>query len=197
MFIVLTILFLGVLHEDTPLYFKVKRNKVDLPCDDSVVDLYLWSVALLAEHGFEQYEVSNFALPGFQSRHNSVYWDRKPYKGFGLGACSFDGARRLQNEKNLMSYMSAIENDKEVTSFVEELLPQQVRLEKIMLGLRRSAGIAFKDMCEDLTNEEQEQLKQRVAWLIEHKFVQKNDDMLVLTPAALALENEIVLKLSL
>ena len=43
-----------------------------------------------------------------ESRHNSVYWERKPYKGFGLGACSFDGQSRLQNEKNLMKYMKVL-----------------------------------------------------------------------------------------
>jgi coproporphyrinogen III oxidase-like Fe-S oxidoreductase len=93
--------------------------------------------------------------------------------------------------------MNNVEKDKEVTACVEQLLPQQVRLEKIMLGLRRSTGIALHEMFQGLTPDEQNQLGERVDWLVEHKFVQENAGRLVLTPNALALENEIVLKLSL
>ncbi len=63
----------------------------------------------LIQHGFKQYEVSNFAKPGYESKHNTVYWERKPYKAFGLGACSFDGQMRFQNEKNLLKYLEGVE----------------------------------------------------------------------------------------
>ena len=94
-----SIYFLTV-HEDTQLYFRVQTNKVALPLEDHVVDDYMWSIEWLAQHGFEQYEISNFARPGFQSQHNRMYWQRKPYKGLGVGAWTFDGKKRLQNEKN-------------------------------------------------------------------------------------------------
>ena len=103
-----SIYFLTV-HEETPLYFRVKKNEIALHTDEHMVELYQWTVAFLADHGFDQYEISNFAKNGFQSRHNTVYWERKPYKGVGLGACSFDGESRFQNQKNLMKYMTDIE----------------------------------------------------------------------------------------
>jgi len=135
-----------MVHENTPLYFKVQSKIVDLPKDDAVVDLYHWSCQLLQEHGFEQYEVSNFAKKGYQSRHNTVYWDRKPYKAFGLGACSFDGQWRFQNEKSLLPYLESIEQNRHVIAFSEELTEPQIRLEKIMLGVRRAQGVEWDDL---------------------------------------------------
>src|SRR5204863_2631309 len=96
-------------HDSTPLFFNVAAKKVVLPCDDDVVDLYYWSREFLSNYGFNQYEISSFARDGRESRHNSMYWERKPYRGFGLGACSFDGISRLQNEKNLMKYLESVE----------------------------------------------------------------------------------------
>lgn len=125
----ISVYFLTV-HEETVLFFKVKRNDITLPDEEWMVDLYEWTIACLQEHGFVHYETSNFARPGFESQHNQVYWDHKPYKGFGLGACSFDGERRLQNEKNLKEYLTKIEQGVAITIFAEELTLEQLRLEK-------------------------------------------------------------------
>ncbi len=188
--------FLSV-HENTLLYFNVKKKRVTLPCDDETVDLYYWSIDELKKFGFEQYEISNFALPGYESRHNRMYWQRKPYRGFGLGACSFDGTVRYQNEKNLMNYMQGIEQRKDVVSFSERLLPEQIYLEKIMLGLRQTAGITRNDILGGHSNEQKILLQKQIAQLEQRKLVVVRDDRLQLTPAGLAVENEIVVKLSL
>ena len=103
----ISIYFLTI-HENTPLYFKVQANQVSLPDDQEVVALYEWTCDTLAKHGFEQYELSNFARPGYASKHNTAYWNRDAYKGFGIGACSFDGQYRFQNEKNIMKYMTSM-----------------------------------------------------------------------------------------
>lgn len=192
----MSVYFLMV-HEDTPLYFGVKKKTVTLPCDDDVVDAYYWTVDFLASHGFEQYEISNFARQGYQSRHNSMYWDRKPYKAFGIGACEFDGASRFQNQKNLKQYMESIAKGESVTVFSETLTPEQVYLEKIMLGLRRAEGVTFQALVEGLTAHQKEHIASKVAWLQEHDFIAKKNEALKLTPKGLAVENDIVVKLSL
>jgi|SRR5579863_4432478 len=186
-----------MVHENTPLYFKVKSHMVDLPKDDAVVDLYHWSCQLLREHGFAQYEVSNFAKEGYQSRHNTVYWERKPYKAFGLGACSFDGQWRFQNEKSLLPYLESVDSGKDVTSFCEELTVSQIRLEKIMLGVRRSCGIAWDELVHGLTAQQGAFIAQRVAVLAQRDLLCEQNGRLILTPAGLAIENEIVRQLSL
>lgn len=192
----ISIYFLTV-HEETPLYFGIQKKKITLPCDDDVVDLYYWSVDYLKQHGFEQYEISNFAKVGFQSRHNSMYWDRKPYKAFGLGACEFDGKSRFQNQKNLMAYIQGIENNDIITIFSESLTDQQIFLEKIMLGLRRTQGVPFEDLVYELAQDQKELIKQKLLWLEDNQFIVEKEGRFALTPKGLAVENDIVIKLSL
>lgn len=192
----LSIYFLMV-HESTPLYFGVKTNKVVLPCDDEVVDLYYWTIDFLAKYGFEQYEISSFARPGFQSRHNRAYWERKAFKAFGLGACSFDGIKRFQNQKNLMAYMQAAEHEQPVTVWHEELSREQIWLEKIMLGLRQTQGVCIDELMDYLNHDEKEIIYAKIAWLQEHTLITYDRGRIRLTPKALAVENEVIGKLSL
>lgn len=192
----ISVYFLTV-HEETPLYFKVKTKKVILPTDDAMVELYYWTRDTLAFYGFEQYEMSNFARPGYHSRHNSVYWDRKPYKGFGLGACSFDGYARSQNEKILMKYLEGIEQESSIVAYVENLTKEQEHLEKLMLSLRRTKGASWELLLEDLSLHEQARFKTTMAKLIDHKFVIEYDGRLQLTPKGLVVENEIITQLAL
>lgn len=191
----ISIYFLTV-HEETPLYFKVKKQEVLLPPDDAVVDLYIWSIEFLKMHGFEQYEVSNFSKPGNRSRHNSAYWNRTAYKGFGLGACSFDGKRRLQNEKNLMKYMANINQGSSIELYAEELTDVQVRLETIMLALRQAAGVSLSELIDGFGVERKVYIQGQLVWLQENKFVVVNNDRYVLTPAGLAVQNQIAIRLS-
>ncbi|MCL4229078.1 radical SAM family heme chaperone HemW [Candidatus Dependentiae bacterium] len=191
-----SVYFLSI-HENTPLYFGVKAQKITLPCEDEVVDLYYWTSQTLKNNGFNQYEVSSFARPGYECKHNIVYWERKPYKGFGLGACSFDGARRFQNQKNLSLYLHEIHQQKESIIFSEKLTRKQIYLEKIMLGMRRSTGIALSTLLEGLTQGEQDKLTEEITRLRDNNLIILHNDHIILTVAGLAVENEIVVKLSL
>lgn len=191
----ISVYFLTV-HEETPLYFRVKKNEVNLHTDDHMIDLYEWTVAHLAEHGFAQYEISNFAKEGYRSRHNSIYWERKPYKGFGLGACSFDGNSRFQNQKNLMKYLQAIAADQDHLQFRESLTSAQVHLEKVMLGLRKSEGIALETIVENCTPEQKESFVTTIKYLQDSKFVHLRNDRVVLTPTGLGVQNDIAARLS-
>jgi len=190
-------LYVLEVHDSTPLFFNVASKKVTLPCDDDVVDLYYWSRTFLALHGFNQYEISSFARQGRESRHNSMYWERKPYRGFGLGACSFDGTSRLQNEKNLMKYLESVENGSYAPVFTECITKQQVYAEKIMLGLRRMKGVMWNEISSDLTDDQKQDILSRLDLLKEKKFITETDGCLQLTPAGLIVENEIITRLSL
>jgi len=184
------------IHENTLLYFRVKQKTVSLPCDNAVVDMYLWTVETLRQHGFNQYEISNFAKPGCESRHNRTYWQRKPYKGFGLGACSFDGRSRTQNEKNFMKYMQSLEMEQDVTVFSETLTQEDVRLERIMLAIRTMHGLSHDELVDGLTEPQRREIDNTIGMLREHKFLVMRDDRLVLTPAGLAVEHDIASRLS-
>ena len=179
-------------HENTKLYFNSKSKKVVLPSDDDLVDLYNWSVDFLKKNEFEQYEIFNFAKVGYKCRHNEVYWDRKPYKGFGLGACSFDGISRFQNSKSLMDYLQGIEEGQN-DNFVETLSVKQITLEKLMLRLSRPNGIEFSELFEDLSDNQIKKVKKNISFLKGTKYIEEKNGMLFLNPYYFTLENEIVL----
>lgn len=84
-------------EEGTALARQVEQGRVVLPDEDEVVRQYQAMHEVLEQNGFRQYEVSNYARPGYESRHNSRYWDRTSYLGLGPGAHSFDGRRRRWN----------------------------------------------------------------------------------------------------
>jgi oxygen-independent coproporphyrinogen-3 oxidase len=191
----ISIYFLTI-HEGTALFFRVKKNEVVLPPDEAVVDLYIWTVAFLAEHGFEQYEISNFAREGYYARHNQVYWARTPYKAFGVGACSFDGAFRYQNNKNIMQYLDAMEQGHDSNDFTEQLTEEQVFLEKVMLGLRQSTGIKTSMIFDYSAPHKKEKIMGAIEEMEQVGYLKRMDETIRLTPLGLAVENEVVVTLS-
>jgi oxygen-independent coproporphyrinogen-3 oxidase len=184
-------------HDTTPLFFSIKSKKVTLPCDDTVVNAYHWSRDFLAKHGFNQYEISSFAKTEKESRHNTTYWERKPYRGFGLGACSFDGVSRLQNEKNLIKYLESVEQNKYKPTFTETINKNQIYVEKVMLGLRRIKGVCWEEISRELETAQKEKIALTINELQEKKLIVENNGRLQLTPAGLVVENEIITRLSL
>lgn len=111
----------------------------EVPEDDCLM-MYRILVELLKEAGFEHYEISNFALPGYCSRHNSSYWDDTPYLGLGAAAHSYDGTLRRSNPHDLNGYISKV-LARESACEIEELSRWERYDERVMLGLRTSLGV--------------------------------------------------------
>ncbi len=104
----------------------------DIPTDDAIADFYETAVERLSALGIPRYEISNFARPGFESRHNLKYWLREPYIGFGSDAHSFDGTHRIQNTERAQDY---------VTDPAPQRTAADPIAEKFFLGLRLTRGI--------------------------------------------------------
>lgn len=183
-------------HENTVLYYQVLRGEIVVPDDEVVADMYQWTVSFLREHGFMQYEVSNFARAGYESKHNMCYWQRGTYRGFGLSACSFDGTIRTQNESNLLKYLEKMESGQEVVVFHERLTGDQVRLERLLLGLRCVAGVPMHVLFDGISGSAQCALKEKIARFVQQGLACEHDGRLCLTVAGFALENEIITQLS-
>lgn len=190
----ISVYFLMV-HEKTPLYYKVKKQAIVLPPDDEIIDLYHWTVDLLQEYGFMRYELSNFAQKGFESRHNQAYWQRKNYKGFGLGACSFNGAIRFQNHKNLGKYLESGGTIDKVVYESEELSSDQVKFEKIMLGLRQAEGVELVEILDGFNEVKKATFFEVMHMLEQQGFLYVENGRLYLTPKGLVVENEVAIKL--
>ena len=108
--------------------------------DETCVTMYLMLVNALKQAGFEHYEISNFALPGFYSRHNSAYWNGTPYLGLGAAAHSYDGQVRRYNIADLQGYLHHI-IDQDVAYQEEDLTIQEQYDETVMLALRTARGL--------------------------------------------------------
>jgi len=134
---------LYVLETDgkTVIAHRAREGTLRLPEDDLVADLFLEAEDLLAEAGIHAYEISNFAKPGFESRHNLKYWDDGPFHAFGMSAHGFEDGVRYWNEPTFGSYCASIEAGRSPRAG-ERVLSGSERIEEaVMTGLRLRAGI--------------------------------------------------------
>jgi oxygen-independent coproporphyrinogen III oxidase len=124
----------------TPLYKMVREQKKKATNETHQSEQFLLLMNWLEEKGYEQYEISNFAKPGYRSRHNSSYWNGEPYIGIGPSAHSYDGDVRWWNIANNQKYIAALQNG--TLPFEKELLTDIQKFnEYIMLSLRTTEGI--------------------------------------------------------
>jgi oxygen-independent coproporphyrinogen-3 oxidase len=132
-----------IVEDGTPLADWVRRGAVAEPDDDLAADLYTCAMEALAEAGFDQYEISNWARAGRECRHNLVYWRNEPYLGFGAGAHSFDfspdaleGGRRWWNVRSVPAYIKRMRSGPEAHEGEEIITPPLAMGETMMVGLR-------------------------------------------------------------
>ena len=127
-------------EEGTPLAQRVARGE-QLPDEDQQAALYLWTVKRLAEAGYEQYEISNFAKRGYQSRHNMKYWMGHPYMGLGAAAHSDFGGRRYSFLSDLDQYIDHMLQGDAVVDESEQITRRERGSEYLMLRMRTVHGI--------------------------------------------------------
>jgi oxygen-independent coproporphyrinogen-3 oxidase len=129
------------LEEGTALSGLADSGKVVLPDDDAQAAAYDLAGEMLNHSGFRQYEISNFAIPGCESRHNLIYWRNEPYLGLGPAAVSYIKGTRSTNARALVTYVSDIGAGRRGTAFSETLEPEGARSETMILGLRLNQGV--------------------------------------------------------
>ena len=130
-------------EEGTPMYTNYLNG--ELLSADEVAEIYDAARAHLKDLGFYRYEVSNFAIPGFESKHNQNYWRRGEYIGFGVGASSFIEGRRFTNTESIDEYVHAILSNKVAEVFSEGVSGDDAKSEFAMLALRTAAGVNFNE----------------------------------------------------
>ncbi len=128
-------------EKGTPLHRAVSEGRAPMPAGGRYREEYLFAAETLAKAGYEHYEVSNFALPGFVSRHNRACWVGAPYLGLGNGAHSCFRGRRWWNERDWAAYAALVEESGRAVAGEETPGPEQIRLETLWLGLRTVEGL--------------------------------------------------------
>lgn len=143
----------GLTYEPgTRLWYQRERGEITEVPEEQCLEMYKILVERLEDAGFEHYEISNFALPGFRSRHNSSYWNDTPYLGLGAAAHSYDGQVRRVNPPDLAGYIASLQTGK--TCFEEECMMRWERYdERVMLGLRTSVGVDAEQLRKDFGEE--------------------------------------------
>lgn len=159
-------------EDGTKLANQVKNKEVQLPSEESVAKVYNMCVDVLKKNGLIRYEVSNFAKPGFKSKHNQVYWNRSEYLGFGLAAHSFLNNQRFSNTSDLVFYVSSLTAKNQIpTVDVSTINSQEAKEETIMLSLRRAEGLDTKKFQQDFGENFLAKNKEKLALLIKNGFL--------------------------
>ena len=112
-----------------------------VPSEDEMAEFYEMAQDALGAEGYHHYEISNWAKPGYESKHNLKYWRREPYLGFGAGAHSFSGAERWANAHDAAAFVTAIESGHLPVEQHEKLTAESALEEELFLGLRQLDGI--------------------------------------------------------
>jgi oxygen-independent coproporphyrinogen-3 oxidase len=146
---------------------------------------------VLGREGYDHYEISNWCLPGFRSRHNLKYWRREAYLGFGAGAHSFNGSERWANAHDPAAYVAAIERGVLPIEQREAVTPQQALEEELFLGLRQLEGIDL----ERIEKQYNVSLRPRLARLHEQGLIEVSGAKLRLAPSRLTVSNEVFVEL--
>ncbi len=116
-------------------------RELETPDGDSQAEVYDFARQKFTDAGFEQYEISNFAKPGFQCRHNISYWSGREYVGFGPGATSYINGARYKRITDVDRYLDTLQERKNTIQFVENLSTNRAAAEALVMGLRLSGGI--------------------------------------------------------
>lgn len=136
----------GLIYEEgTALTTLLEHGQIEAVDEDTEMQMYDYLVERLTANGYVHYEVSNFALPGRESKHNSSYWNDTPYLGLGAGAHSYDGNTRTWNVSDLDGYIQQAINHR-LQPEKEELTAEARHMERVMLGLRTNQGVAVEDI---------------------------------------------------
>lgn len=158
--------------------------------EDTLCELYLQTVSQLAEHGFEQYEISNFAKKGFESRHNLKYWHDEEYIGIGPAAHSYFGCERYCCPPDTADFIASPVQKKVITD------PSPDRLDEyIMLGLRLTEGISLDEVVRRGGDHLISNIKRCSALWQKHGLCSLDGEKLTLTPQGFLLSNELIAEL--
>ena len=162
-----------------------------VPSDELVVEFYTRTLESFANAGFLHYEISNFARPGFASRHNEKYWTGIPYYGFGVDAHSYDGERRWANVDSIAGYLDRMERNLDPIQEHSALEPLQKLEERFFLGLRRRQGILLSSAFAEMQDAVRTRFQHRIDSFCDAGWLEKEGEFLRLTDRGVLFSNEV------
>ena len=188
--------YLLTVDERVPMGRDVARGKLVLPVDDDLAEMYATTRDRLAQAGYAQYEISNWAKPNRASRHNLTYWRDEQWIGVGAGAASSYGGRRWKNSPVLERYIESIERDGRAAC-VEDEQPDRATsmLDFITLGLRLREGISLRGFLGRFEVDLLSTIADTGAWLLEKGLLELDSERLRVAAEHQLITNEILVRL--
>lgn len=168
-----------IIEEGTPFFDAYSEHPELLPTEEEERNMYYRTKEVLEKFGFHRYEISNYAKPGYECRHNLSYWERTDYLGLGLGAASLLGRERKSNQTDLSRYLN-----KEYEGERQFLSDTAAMEEYFFLGLRKTEGIRLTPYLE--------QYRQKVERLVQEGFLIQEGEMIRLTDLGIDLSNRVL-----
>ncbi|WP_304948076.1 radical SAM family heme chaperone HemW [Streptococcus sinensis] len=182
-----------ILENHTVFMNRMRRGKLPLPKEDLEAEMFEYIIAELEKAGFEHYEISNFSKPGFESRHNLMYWDNAEYYGIGAGASGYVDGVRYKNHGPIRHYLQAVEAGH--ARVQEEVLTLKEKMEEEMfLGLRKKSGVSKKRFEEKFGRSFEDQYGAVVSDLTEQGLLVPDRDIVRMTKQGLFLGDTVAEK---
>ena len=180
------------IHEGTTLARRIERGRAPVIDEDAAAEMYRSLLGRTNDAGYTHYEISNFSLPGYESRHNTKYWTRAPVHGFGCSAHSFDGGRtRRANERDARAYVSMIESNGDAVVETTTLDAEDERAENLFLGLRLMRGVRLDDLRRAHARDPRDDDAAGIDRLRDAGLIELDGDVLRLTARGALLSNEV------
>ena len=182
-----------ILENHTVFMNRMRRGKLPLPKEDLEAEMFDYIIAELEKAGFEHYEISNFSKPGFESRHNLMYWDNAEYYGIGAGASGYVNGVRYKNHGPIRHYLQEVEAGN--ARVQEEVLTLKEKMEEEMfLGLRKKSGVSKKRFEEKFGLSFEDQYGAVVSELTEQGLLVPDKDIVRMTKKGLFLGDTVAEK---
>jgi putative oxygen-independent coproporphyrinogen III oxidase len=174
---------------------RVERGEWQAPDDDAQAERMETAAQVLGQAGFERYEVSNWAKPGFESRHNQNYWRGGDYFGAGCGAHSHQNGRRWWNERDSKRYIHRLETENSACAGEEILTPDERLTETVALGLRSCEGFALEAVEKWILDAERAKFYDALKQLARQELLKIEPDRVLPLPSTFAVADGVAIKL--
>lgn len=177
------------IEEGTPFGGQLEQGLLQEFDDEIALEMYKMTDTYLSQAGFIHYEISNFAKPGYQSRHNQVYWRYEPYLGLGAGAHSFLPPQRIENFGDINSYILMLEKEELPPSASEMLTLNTAMSEMMFMGLRLLEGVNLNIFQRRFGQDARKIFSEAISRCFDRKLIECDNNRLKLTPQGLYLGN--------
>ena len=191
-------------EEGTALTLLREQGRMEFPSEEECLEMWRFLQDILIKEGYEQYEISNYALPGRESKHNRRYWLGNAYLGLGPSAHSYDGRNvRKGNRNDIKGYMNhfsgcgiSVSPNREDEFYNEEILTEEeLAEEKIMLSMRMKRGLDTESFLKRFGEEAYARLMKNSGKMIKKELIKERDGFIVLSKEGMMIADEVILAL--